>query len=211
MRKNKILLLLTMLLLGYSKTNAQSLSPLEYEISEFCKRMEIIYGVIYVDTADVGCDTVFLERYFNKESAERMQSIIGKLEMEYVSFRFERILDSIKYIYISFDSLDAAKTPQPQYTQYELSKSDKSDSLFRTFGNREMQEEDSIFTIEEIEKIMYLLIESSNAEIIGEKNNKAKKRILRIIKIYESQDFYLILYAVNDLRHTYHHWELIIK
>lgn len=159
------------------RIHAQSLSKLEYEVSEFCKRMQTLKGVLYIDTADIICDASPLNAKFSQDLAEEMESIIKKMDMECRELSFKNIYKDFERVYFSPDSFFYDTIPLPDYTEYEINYSIKADSVFRSLWDRSLLEKDSVFSSSELNRIESLLMSSSNYSIVMEKNGRTAKRL----------------------------------
>lgn len=204
-------ILLSIVLLIALQAKGQKPSPrLSSEILKFCDRVDVIYGKVFIDTAYNKCDTMELSKSLSREGVSSSLSIVGLLKMKCIDFNFNSISTKLKNI-ISRDSFFRMKEREPSYTSYELVYNKKLDSVVHFISSKRENNGELPNDVKEIER---LLTESSYWNKRMESQRKLKKKLLKILSIFESKEYFLIVYTISELHSTLHtvpYYELIIK
>lgn len=204
-------ILLSIPLLITLQTGAQKSSPnLSTEVLKFCDRVNIIYGEVFLDTVYNKCDTIELSKSFSREGVSGSLSVVELLKMKCIDFSFNSISTKLKNI-VSKDSFFRMKEREPSYTSYELVYNKKLDSVVHFINSKRENNRELPNDVKEIER---LLTESSYWNKSMESQRKLKKKLLKILSIFESKEYFLIVYTISELHsnlHTVPYYELIIK
>lgn len=205
----KILLCVT--LLSFFQVKGQKPNPkLNTEILKFYDRAADIYGKVFIDTVYNKCDTTELSQSFSGEGLSNSLTVVGLLKMKCIDFSFSSISTELKNI-ISVDSFFRIKESKPSYTSYELVYNKKLDSLLNFINLKRGNNGELSEDLKEIER---LLTESSYWNKSMESQKRMKNKLLKVLSIFESKEYLLIVYTVSELHGTLHtapYYELIIK
>ncbi len=202
---------LCVILLSFFEAKGQKPSPqLSTEILKFYDRAADIYGVVFIDTVYNKCDTTELRKYFPGKGLGNNLAVVGLLKMKCIDFSFSSISTELKNI-ISIDSFFRMKERKPDYTPYELVYNKKLDSVLNFINLKRGNNGELSEDLKEIEK---LLTESSYWDKSMESQKRMRKKLLKVLSIFESKEYFLIVYTVSELHGTLHttpYYELIIK
>lgn len=185
-------------------------SKLSMEILKFCERADAIYGAVFIDTIYNKCDTLDLSKSISREEVGISLSVVELLKMKCIDFNFSSISTKLKNI-ASTGSFFKMKDVKPGYTSYELAYNKKLDSVEILINSKRDNNNELPNDVKEIER---LLVESSYLNKSLEFLRKSKSKLLKILSIFESKDYFLIVYTISELHSTLHtvpYCELIIK
>lgn len=204
-------ILLSTLLLISLETMGQKPSPkLSMEILKFCDRVGTIYGKVFIDTTYNKCDTLELSKSISRGGLGISLSVVELLKMKCTDFNFNSISTKLKNI-VSKDSFFRMKDDKPSYTSYELTYNKKLDSVMQLINSKRENSSELPNDVKEVES---LLVESSYWNRSLDSQRKSKSKLLKILSIFESKDYFLIVYTISELHSTLHtlpYCELIIK
>jgi len=192
------------------QANAQKPNgKLDTEVLEFYKRIEGLYGTVFIDTAYSSYDTAKLKKAITNNELKDGLCTIKLLGLKPVSFTYRAISGSLHNI-VSLDSFFKVRNVIKSYTNYEAVYNSRLDSFFQVI-NKPANREDLPKRTKKVEE---LLIESSYWKIHSEGIQKSKNKLFKILSIFESDNYLLFVYTISELHSTVHtslKYELIIK
>lgn len=130
--------------------------------------------------------------------------------MKCVDFNYSGIYGELRNI-VSQDSFCRIKDSKIAYSPYEIAYNKKLDSAFQIINTIPKSNSNLRRDSKEIESLLY---QSSYWKQISDNQNRAQKKLFKILSIFESKDYIFVVYTiseVNSMLHTYPYYELIIK
>ena len=205
--KNKISIIVFLVYGGCLNTNAQPVNQIFKELKNLHSHLNASTGNLFFFNKYGNYDT----SNFSDKSKNESLKIIKLYSMKRVNINFSTLSNYISVKHIK-DESNFAKVISPKviYTDLEKKYSRKLDSFYniRNLSRSQIK----IVEIDSLASIENLLIMSTH--VINARNNEsyARKKLLKILAIYESDKLLLIIYSIYiSLTDSYIYSELILR
>lgn|GEM_PF-4558267 len=178
---------------------------------ELYKRVNSIYGNVYIDTSCAKSETSELKYRISKEDYENINRIISSNNMKAIDKRYYCSYSFGSSRVISKEDFYKLRDNIIEYSHYEVSYNNKLDSLIQEMSVLSLRT-DSL-AVNNLNNSR-LVLKSSYWRLDSEKRERSRKKIFNINSVFESEKYILIVYSISELHsilHTKTYFDFILK
>lgn len=189
--------------------NSQRDLRLEREISEFVQRIISLHGHVFIDTSYEKLNLKEIRGEKLKEEITEASKFVSSNKMHLRDFNFEHQTTSFGHRFSDPNSFYKTKDQVLRITIYDSIYTNKIDSFYNSISKvpRDSLSENDLLKEN-------LVFRSSYWKRTTQEAHLAQKKLIKLYSIYESSDYFLILYSISYLAgylHSDYFIELIIK
>ncbi len=196
---------------SFNASAQHSYKDVQSEVLELYKRVNSIYGNVYIDTSCAKSETSELKYRISKEDYENINRIISSNNMKAIDKRYYCSYSFGSSRVISKEDFYKLRDNIIEYSHYEVSYNNKLDSLIQEMSVLSLRT-DSL-AVNNLNNSR-LVLKSSYWRLDSEKRERSRKKIFNINSVFESEKYILIVYSISELHsilHTKTYFDFILK
>jgi len=196
---------------SFNASAQHSYKDVQSEVLELYKRVNSIYGNVYIDTSCAKSETSELKYRISKEDYENINRIISSNNMKAIDKRYYCSYSFGSSRVISKEDFYKLRDNIIEYSHYEVSYNNKLDSLIQEMSVLSLRT-DSL-AVNNLNNSR-LVLKSSYWRSDSEKRERSRKKIFNINSVFESEKYILIVYSISELHsilHTKTYFDFILK